>query len=239
MTDARGPSFESPSTEPSASSERARTPSALAAPESALRANESRTTSGPYRLVRRFRGVAPGPKSHTVGDDVAVITSADTERSVGWHRRLREAHIPGIRCAHTHQHRGVDDCLKFLLVRSVVVLAFGFSGLAGACSTSEASAESGSANDCQAAWNIVEQIQAQQQTADDDFDEIQTLLEATAEEIDSSTVSAALREINDSIRYMKLGPTPTDGYIASLHIDHAIASLGLACVESSPDLRFE
>jgi len=27
------------------------------------------------------------------GDDVAVIMPADTERSVGWHRRLREAHI--------------------------------------------------------------------------------------------------------------------------------------------------
>ena len=26
-----------------------------------------------------------------------MITSADTERSAGWHRRLREAHIPGIR----------------------------------------------------------------------------------------------------------------------------------------------
>ena len=119
------------------------------------------------------------------------------------------------------------------------MLAFGLCGLAGACSTSEASAESGSADDCQAAWNIVEQIQAQQQTADEDFDEIQTLLEATVDEIDSSTVSAALREINDSIAVYEAGPTPTDGYIASLHIDHAIASLGLACVESSSDLLFK
>jgi hypothetical protein len=132
----------------------------------------------------------------------------------------------------------VDACLQFPLVRVAVVFAFAICGLAGACSTSEASDESGSADDCQAAWNIAEQLRLQRQLADDDFSEIQTMLDATLDEIDTSAVSTALSEINDSIAVYAAGPTPTDGYIASLHIDHALASLGLACVESSPDLRF-
>jgi len=51
-----------------------------------------------------------GPKSHTVGDDVAVITSADTERSVGWHRRLRaspETRLPA--CWRREQCDGVPE----------------------------------------------------------------------------------------------------------------------------------
>ena len=79
----------------------------------------------------------------------------------------------------------------------------------------------------------------QRQLADDDFSEIQTTLDATLDEIDSSAVSSALHEINDSLIVYAAGPSQTDGYTAALHIDHALASLGLACVESSPDLRFK
>ena len=48
-----------------------------------------------HRHDRVISSAVLGPESHTVGDHVEVITSGDTERSVGWHRRLREAHIPG------------------------------------------------------------------------------------------------------------------------------------------------
>ena len=121
-------------------------------------------------------------------------------------------------------------------MRVAVVFAFAICGLAGACSTSEASDESGSADDCQAAWTITQQLQMQRQLADDDFSEIDTMLDATLDEIDTSAVSTALGEMNDGIVAFS-EPTP-NGYVAWLHIDRALASLGLACVESSPDLYF-
>lgn len=76
------------------------------------------------------------------------------------------------------------------------------------------------------------------QLANDDFREIQANMDATLDEIDTSAVSTALSEIDDSLAVYAAGPSATESYIATLHIDHALASLGLACIERSPDLRF-